>query len=686
MSGKIRNIGIAAHIDAGKTTVTERMLFFSGVTHRMGEVHDGSATMDFMKQEQERGITIASAAISCEWKDCQINIIDTPGHIDFTLEVERSLRVLDGMVGIFCAVSGVEPQSETVWRQADRYNIPRLAFINKMDRIGADYDHCIEMIDSSLAANPVKFQIPIGSGDDFEGIIDLVAMKAYYYCNLEQTPGEIPKNLMEKAQRGRVNLIEKLAEYNDELMEKYLEDAEISPEEIITNARLCIIKSFITPIFCGAAYKNKGVRLLLDAVRDYLPSPVDAGNITATDVDDSSKTIIIKPSPHEPFSALAFKVVNDIHLGQQTFVRVYSGVLKSGMSILNITKGKKERISRILRIQAKKRIEIKDVAAGDIVALIGMKYTSTGDSLSVPEQPLLYERILIPKTVTAVRVNAVSNIDKDKLGTALRQMANEDPSFVVKLDPDTDETIISGMGELHLEIIVDRIKTDYGLEVEVGEPSVAYKETISFDSVANKKFVKQTGGRGQYGHCVLKLEPNEGSGFEFINAIKGGVIPQEYISAVEKGIIKAMENGVYAEYPVVDVKVTLLDGSYHPVDSSEMAFQTTSSICFKEAFLKAGPKLLEPIMKLEINTPDDYIGGIVGDVNRRRGNIDNMRRFRKGSQKLKGEVPLKEMFGYATNLRTLSSGRANYSMEFDRYEMVPKGVEEKILAEVKKRK
>ena len=683
MSGNIRNIGIAAHIDAGKTTVTERILFFTGVTHRIGEVHDGDATMDFMKQEQERGITIASAAISCEWRNYQINIIDTPGHIDFTLEVERSLRVLDGMVGIFCAVSGVEPQSETVWRQADRYNIPRLVFINKMDRVGADFDHCVEMIDSELAANPVKFQIPIGSEDNFQGIVDLVRMKAYYFHDLDQSEEEIPSSLIKKAQAERINLIEKLAEYDDGLMEKYLEDAKIDEEEIISSARKCIIKSFFTPVFCGAAYKNKGVRLLLDAITNYLPSPIDAGNIVAVDRDDPAKTILLKPSLNEPFSALAFKVVNDIHLGQQTFVRVYSGTLESGMRILNITKGEKERVSRILRIHAKRRKEIKKVSAGDIVALIGMKCTSTGDTLSIGERPFLLERILIPKTVTSVRVNAVSSPDKDKLGVALRQMGKEDPSFTTRIDPDTDETIISGMGELHLEVIADRIKTEYNLDIEVGEPKVAYKETISFESSGNKKFVKQTGGRGQYGHCVVKLEPNTDLGFEFINSIKGGVIPQEYIKSIERGIIDAMEKGIYADYPVVDVKVTLLDGSYHPVDSSEMAFRTAASICFKEAFRKAGPKLLEPIMRIEINTPDEHIGPIVGDINRRRGNIDNMRRFRKGSQKLKGQVPLKEMFGYATSLRTLSSGRANYSMEFDRYEAIPKREEEKIVEAVK---
>ena len=683
---ELRNIGIAAHIDAGKTTVTERILYYTGTTRKMGEVHDGQATMDFMKQEQERGITIASAAISCQWKNSQINIIDTPGHVDFTLEVERSLRVIDGMVALFCAVGGVEPQSETVWNQADRYRVPRIAFINKMDRTGADFFEAVGQMDEFLDANAVPFQLPMGAEDDFVGLIDLIENKAYKFDDFERIEIEIPEEYKAKTNELRSKIAEKLADYNDEIMELFLEDKEAPPELLKKAAREATLKLLITPVFTGAAYKNKGVQLLLDAVIDYLPSPIDVGAVVGMDVDDPEKTHTRNPSAHDPFSALAFKLINDPFVGQQTFVRIFSGELKSGMQITNSTKDKTERIGRIFRIHAKDREEIKSAGPGDIVALIGMKITKTGDTLCDNKNQLHLESIHIPPTVIELKINPVTRKEQNKLGEALAKLANEDPSFNVRFDDETEETIVSGMGELHLEIIVDRLKHEFKVEVEVGEPAVAFRETITREIEINHKHSKQTGGKGQYAHTVIRMEPNEGEGYEFVNRIKGGVIPNEFIPSVNKGIVKTMVRGVIAGFPVVDVKVVLLDGSNHAVDSSDMAFQTCASIAFKNGFMKANPILLEPVMKIEINTPDNYIGNVVGDINKRRGKIESMRRHRKGAQKLNGFVPLMEMFGYATTLRNVSSGRANYSMEFYKYLPLTQSVQEEVLKKIEEKK
>ncbi|MCB2220562.1 MAG: elongation factor G [Bacteroidetes bacterium] len=683
---KLRNIGIAAHIDAGKTTVTERLLFFTGVTRKMGEVHDGQATMDFMKQEQERGITIASAAISTKWKDTAINIIDTPGHVDFTIEVERSLRVIDGMVALFCAVSGVEPQSETVWNQADRYRVPRIAFVNKMDRTGADFDDVVKQMNEYLDANAVPFQLPIGAEDDFTGIIDIIENKAYSFDDYDRKEIEIPEAYKSKVLETRNNLLEKLSEYDDELMELFLDEQEVPVELIKRIARRATHKLYITPVFVGAAYKNKGVQLLLDAIVDYLPSPVDVGAIVGTDIDDPEKSHTRGPSTHDPFAALAFKLIHDPYVGQQTFIRVFSGTLKSGMQIYNATKGKMERIGRIMKIHAKDREEVSEAGPGDIVALIGMKLTKTGDTLCDPENRLFLESIHIPPTVIELKITPKSRKEQGKLGEALSKLANEDPSFNVRFDDETEETIVSGMGELHLEIIMDRIKEEFGVEVIVGEPAVAFRETITMEIESNYKHSKQTGGKGQFAHTVFRIEPNEGNGYEFIDMIKGGAIPAEFIGSVNKGIKKTMEKGVLAGFPIVDVKVVLHDGGFHPVDSSDMAFQTCASIGFKNGFMKGQPVLLEPMMKIEINTPDDYIGNVVGDLNKRRGKVESMRRFRKGAQKLNGFVPLMEMFGYATALRNISSGRANYSMEFHQYTPLPKAVQEDVLKKLAEKK
>jgi elongation factor G len=685
----LRNIGIAAHIDAGKTTVTERILYYTGITRKLGEVHDGQATMDFMKQEQERGITIASAAISTSWNGHPVNIIDTPGHVDFTIEVERSLRVIDGMIALFCAVSGVEPQSETVWNQADRYKVPRIAFINKMDRTGADFYEAVKMMNEYLDANAVPFQLPMGSEDDFMGIIDVIEQKAYIFQDYERVEAEIPEEYRAKAAEARNELLENLSEFDDKLMELFLEDQEIPVELVKKVARSATLKLMITPVYCGAAYKNKGIQLLLDAVVDYLPSPLDIGSIVGIDIDDEEKTHTRCPSVKTPFSALAFKLINDPYVGQQTFIRIYSGQLKSGMQIMNTTKGKPERIGRIMKIHAKDREEITEAGPGDIVALIGLKYTKTGDTLCDPDNPLYLESINIPPTVVEMKISPKSRKDQSKLGEALAKLANEDPSFNVRFDEETDETIISGMGELHLEIIIDRLLNEFSVDVEVGEPAVAYRETLTAEIESDYKHSKQTGGKGQFAHTIMRIEPNGGNGYEFIDRIKGGAIPQEFIPSVDKGIKKTMEEGILAGYPIVDVRVTLIDGKHHPVDSSDFAFQTCASICFKQGFLKASPQLLEPVMKIEINTPDEYIGDIVGNLNRRRGKVESMRRHRKGSQKLVGFVPLSEMFGYATQLRNLSSGRANYSMDFFRYLPVPASLQEEILkkiAEAKKEK
>ena len=682
---KLRNVGIAAHIDAGKTTVTERVLFFTGASRKMGEVHDGQATMDFMKQEQERGITIASAAISTRWGDNQINIIDTPGHVDFTIEVERSLRVIDGMVAVFCAVGGVEPQSETVWNQADRYRVPRIGFINKMDRSGADFMEVAGQMNKYLDANAVPFQIPMGAEDDFLGTIDIIEKKAYTFIDFERGEIEIPAEYTENVEIARTNLIEKLADFDDEIAELYLDDQEIPIEMLKTAARDATLKLMITPVFCGAAYKNKGIQLLLDAVVDYMPSPVDVGAIVGMDIDDEEKSYTRNPSIHEPFSALAFKLINDPYVGQQTFIRIFSGHLKSGMQIFNSTKEKNERIGRIFRIHAKDREEIREAGAGDIVALIGMKVTKTGDTLCDPSNKLLLESIHVPPPVIELMISPETHKDQGKLGEALAKLSNEDPSFNVRFDHETEETIASGMGELHLEIIMDRLQDEFGVKVDVGAPAVAYRETMTNEVLSNYKHSKQTGGKGQFAHTVMRIEPNPGKGYEFVDKIKGGAIPAEFISSVNKGIKKTLDAGIIAGFPVIDVRVVLIDGGHHAVDSSDQAFQTCASICFKQGFMKAIPILLEPMMKLEVNTPDDYIGEIVGNLNRKRGKIESMRRYRKGSQKVSGFVPLAEMFGYATQLRNLSSGRANYSMEFHQYEPTPKGIQEEVLKEIREK-
>jgi elongation factor G len=683
---KLRNIGIAAHIDAGKTTVTERILFYSGVTRKTGEVHDGQATMDFMKQEQERGITIASAAITCQWKGAQINIIDTPGHVDFTIEVERSLRVIDGMIALFCAVGGVEPQTETVWNQAERYKVPRIAFINKMDRTGADFNDVLCMMNKYLDAKAVAFQLPIGAEEGFEGIIDVLEQKAYTFKDAIGIETEIPEEYLEKVKANRNYLVEKLADYNEEIMELYFDEKEVPTELLKKAAREATLKLLITPVFCGAAYKNKGVQMLLDAVVDYLPSPIDVGAIVGMDCDDPEKTRSRGPSTKEPFAALAFKLIHDPFVGQQTFIRIYSGTISSGMQLLNSTKHKNERAGRILKIHAKDREELQEAGPGDIVALIGMKYTKTGDTLCDPNHPLYLENIHIPPTVIELKINPAKRKDQERMIESLRKLANEDPSFNMRYDDETSETIVSGMGELHLEIIIDRLRREFDVEVVVGQPSVAFREAITLESENDFKYAKQSGGKGQFARTLLRIEPNEGKGYEFVDKIKGGSIPNEFIGSVDKGIQKTLERGILADFPIVDVKVTLLDGAFHAVDSSDMAFQICASMCFKAAFLKANPVLLEPVMKVEVNTPDEYIGEIVGNLNRRRGKIEAMRRFRKGSQKVNGFVPLMEMFGYATQLRNISSGRANYSMEFHQYEAVPRGVQEEELKKIAEKK
>ncbi len=676
---RVRNIGIAAHIDAGKTTVTERMLFFTGTTRKMGEVHDGQATMDFMKQEQERGITIASAAISCLWRDHTINIIDTPGHVDFTIEVERSLRVLDGLVAVFCAVGGVEAQSETVWGQADRYRVPRIAFVNKMDRAGADFFAVIEQLDEQLDANPVPYQIPIGAEDEFSGIVDLVRMKAYMFVDGVRSETEIPDSHREEAAKWRKQLIEKLADFNDELAEQYLDDQEISEELIHSVTRHCLIRSLFTPVFTGAAYKNVGVQPLLDSIIDYLPNPLDKGAITGANPDDPEKPHKRYPKESDPFSGLAFKIIHDPYVGQQTFVRTYSGMLKAGDSIWNATSKKKERVSRILRVHAKDRTDLDEVGPGDIVALIGPKHTHTGHTLCDTKAPLLLETVRVPAPVISVKLGTENRKEQEKLHGALRKMSLEDPSFTVRHVDRANETVVAGMGELHLEVIVDRLKSDFKVEAIAGQPSVEYRETLTRECRNEHKLSKQTGGRGQYAHIILRVEPSSDGKFEFESKIVGGAIPIEFIPGIRRGIADTLNKGILADYQVVGVRVVLLDGSFHTVDSSEQAFRTCASICFKEAFAKAGPQILEPIMALDIATPDDFIGDIVGDLNRRRGKVLNMRRFRKGSQKISVEAPLRELFGYATTIRSLSSGRAVYSMEMRRYSPLPSSLQEEVL-------
>jgi elongation factor G len=682
---KARNIGIAAHIDAGKTTVTERILFYTGTTRRMGEVHDGRATMDFMKQEQERGITIASAAISCRWQDHTVNIIDTPGHVDFTIEVERSLRVLDGIVAVFCGVGGVEAQSETVWGQADRYRVPRIAFVNKMDRPGADLDEVVRQMEETLEARPVLFQLPIGVEEDFRGVIDLVGMKAFRFPAGVREPEEIPPELLSKALSWRQKLVERLADYSDPLGDLYLEEREI-PEQLIHEVtRQCVLRSLVTPVFCGAAYKNIGIQNLLDAVVGYLPSPMDRGVTIGRDPDDPERICRRQPTAEEPFSALAFKVIHDPYVGQQTFVRTYSGTIRAGAPLLNASTGRKERVSRILRIKAKERIDMTEVGPGDIVALIGLKGTHTGHTVCDAGAPLLLESVRVPEPVISVKVGGRSRDEQEKLHNALRRLALEDPSFVVRRVERANETVIAGMGELHLEIIVDRLKSEFGVTAAVGEPSVQYKETITAEHTAEYRHVKQTGGHGQYAHVILRVEPNPGKGFDFADNTTGGVIPREFVPAIRKGVVDVMASGVLADYPAVDLRVTLIDGSHHEVDSSDLAFRQAAMACFRQAFLEAGPRLLEPIMSLDIATPDEHIGDIVGDLGRRRGKVVSMRRYRKGSQKIEAEVPLMEMFGYATALRSLSSGRANHSLEIKQFAPLPAALMESVLEEAHKR-
>ena len=678
---KLRNIGIAAHIDAGKTTVSERILFFTGVNRKVGETHDGQATMDFMKQEQERGITIASAAITAQWNGHQINLIDTPGHVDFTIEVERSLRVIDGMVAVFCAVGGVEPQSETVWNQADKYRVPRIAFVNKMDRTGADFNEVVNQMNNYLGANALPIQLPIGSENTFQGMIDLVGMKAITFSEKERIVSEIPDELKAQAMQARNFLIEKLADYNDKVAECYLEETDVDEDVLKQAIREATIKLLVTPVLCGAAYKNKGIQLLLDAIVDYLPSPTDKGAVIAHDPDDEEKTIQRQPSLNEPFSALAFKLINDPYVGQQTFIRIFSGKLSSGMSLYNVNKTKNERVGRIFRIKAKEREEISEAGAGEIIALVGMKYTRTGDTLCDENHPVLLESIQVPPAVIEMKVNIEDKKNRDKLGEALAKLTNEDPSFHSHFDEETEETIIAGMGELHLEILVERIRDEFKVPISVGAPSVSFRETITTETESNYKHAKQSGGKGQYAHTVIRFEPNPGKGFEFVDMTKGGVIPKEYMPSIQKGLLAAMAKSPVAGYPVVDVKCVLVDGSFHPVDSSDMAFQLCAAMCFKQGFKKANPVLLEPMMKIEVNTPDDYIGNVTRDINKRRGRIENMRRFRKGSQKLDGFIPLMEMFGYATALRNITSGRANYSMEFYQYAPMPAAKQEEIIKE-----
>ena len=682
---RTRNIGIMAHIDAGKTTTTERILFYTGRTHRIGEVHEGTATMDWMEQEQERGITITSAATTCTWRDIRINIIDTPGHVDFTAEVERSLRVLDGAVAVFDAVHGVQPQSEKVWRQADKYGVPRICFINKIDKMGADFEHAVDTIRKRLNAKPIAIQIPIGQEDKFKGVIDLVEMKAITWkddtIGAEFTTGDIPAELQKKAEAFHTQLVETVAENDDEILHKFLEGESISAAELRASLRKSTIELKLFPVVVGTAFKNKGVQPLLDAVVDYLPSPIDAGEVHGINPDNGG-TITRKPNDNEPFSALAFKIMADPFVGQLTFIRVYSGQLKSGESVLNTGRGRSERIGRLLKMHANKREDINEILAGDICAAVGLKNVSTGDTICDEKHPIALESITFAVPVISVAVEPKTKADQEKMGMALGKLAQEDPTFKVHTDPDSGQTIISGMGELHLEIIVDRMMREYKVEANVGKPQVAYRETIRKKSEAEGKYIRQTGGRGQYGHAKIRLEPNEpGKGYEFINDIIGGSVPKEFIKPIDQGIKEAMEGGVLAGYEMVDVKATLYDGSYHDVDSNEMAFKIAGSMAFKEAARKASPVLLEPVMAVEVVTPEDYAGVIMGDLSSRRGRIEGME-HRAGSQVIKAIVPLAEMFGYATHMRSSTQGRAEYSMHFARYEEAPRSVAEEIIARV----
>ncbi len=676
-----RNIGIMAHIDAGKTTTTERILFYSGKIHKTGETHDGGAQMDWMEQEQERGITITSAATTCFWKGNRINIIDTPGHVDFTVEVERSLRVLDGSVAVFCAKGGVEPQSEAVWRQADQYNVPRMAYINKMDITGADFYHTVEMIRERLGANPVCIQLPIGKESDFVGIIDLVTMKAEIYKDemgeiYEET--DIPENMMELAEEYREKLLEALSEIDEDFMEKFLEGEDITVEEIKTVLRKGTVGVDFIPVVCGSSYKNKGVQLLLDAVVDYMPSPLDVPAIIGFD-PDTDEEVERQPSDDEPFSALAFKIMTDPFVGKLAFIRVYSGKASSGSYVYNSTKKKRERLGRILQMHANHREEITEVYSGDIVAAVGLKDTGTGDTLSDMDNHVVLESMVFPEPVIDVAIEPKTKAGQEKMATALQKLSEEDPTFKTHTNEETGQTIISGMGELHLDIIIDRLLREFKVEANIGQPQVSYRETIQEATDAEGKFARQSGGRGQYGHCIITMEPAEkGEGFVFENKIVGGAIPKEYIGSVEQGMEESMASGILAGYPVIDVKVTLTDGSYHEVDSSEMAFKIAGSMAFKNAMRKAKPVILEPVFKLEVVVPEEYMGDVIGDINSRRGRIEGME-MRSGAQVISGFAPLSEMFGYATSLRSNTQGRGTYTMQFSHYEPVPKSIEEEII-------
>lgn len=680
---RVRNIGIAAHIDAGKTTTTERILFYSGVVHKIGEVHDGTAVTDWMEQERERGITITAAAISTSWKDHRINIIDTPGHVDFTIEVERSMRVLDGVIAVFCSVGGVQPQSETVWRQADRYKVPRITFINKMDRTGANFYKVYEQMRDRLRANAVPIQLPIGSESDFKGIVDLVELKAYLYANdlgtdIQET--EIPDDLKELVKEYRTKLVEAVAESDDTLMEKYLEGEELTNEEIKHGLRIGTVSGIIVPVLCGSAFKNKGVQLMLDAVIDYLPSPLEVPSIQG--LLPNGETEERKADDNASMSALAFKIMSDPY-GRLTFVRVYSGILKKGSYVLNSTKNKKERISRLIILKADDRIEVDELRAGDLGAVLGLKDTLTGDTLCDDTAPVILESLFIPEPVISVAVEPKTKQDMEKLSKALQSLSEEDPTFRVRVDPETNQTVIAGMGELHLEILVDRMMREFKVEANVGAPQVAYRETIRKAVRSEGKFIRQSGGKGQYGHVVIELEPGEvGTGFVFVSKIVGGSVPKEYINPSEQGMKEACENGILAGYPVIDLKATLVDGSYHDVDSSEMAFKIAGSMAIKTAVMKATPVLLEPMMKVEVEVPEDFVGNVIGDLNSRRGQIE-AQETNQGLSKVSVKVPLAEMFGYATDIRSKTQGRGIFSMEFSHYEEVPRNVAEAIIAKSK---
>ena len=680
---KTRNIGIMAHIDAGKTTTTERILFYTGVNHKIGEVHDGAATMDWMAQEQERGITITSAATTCHWKGYRVNIIDTPGHVDFTVEVERSLRVLDGSVAVFSAKDGVQTQSETVWRQADHYHVPRIAFINKMDTIGADFLHAVKTMEVRLRANALAMQLPIGKQDTFTGIVDLLERKAEVYLSDDGTKFEIrdiPDDMKDIVEEYREKIVEKAAEGDDALMEKYLEGEELSIDEIKASIRKQVLDCTLFPVFCGSAYKNKGIQMLLDAVLDYLPAPTDVPPIKGTD-PKTGEEMVRRSSDDEPMSALAFKIMADPYVGKLAFFRVYSGILEQGTYVLNTTKGKKERVGRILQMHANNRKEIERAYSGDIAAAVGFKDVTTGDTLCAETNPIILEKMEFPEPVISVAVEPKTKADQEKMGTALQRLAEEDPTFKVHTDPETNQTIISGMGELHLDIIVDRMRREFNVECTVGKPQVAYRETIRKSVEAEGKFIRQTGGHGQYGHCWLRLEPMEaGKGFEFANEVVGGVIPKEFINPIQAGVEAAMEDGVVAGYPMVDIKVTVYDGSYHDVDSSEMAFKVAGSMAFKDGAKKADAVLLEPYMSVEVDVPEEYMGDVIGGLNSRRGRIEGME-SENGESRIKGFVPLSEMFGYATALRSSTQGRGTFTMTFDHYEEVPKAISQQITEE-----